>query len=52
MVLNTNELTTFGNIPTKALKQSCKSCYDAFQKLFNDTLRHGNFQYNAKFADV
>ena len=34
--LNSNKATTFGNIPTKILKQSSKSCSDTLQKLFND----------------
>ena len=44
--------TAFGNIPTKILKQSSKSCFDTLQKLFNDTFRDGNFQYKLKCADV
>ena len=39
--LNSNKATMFGNIPTKILKQSSKSCYDTLQKLFNDALRDG-----------
>ena len=40
--LNSNK-ATFGNIPTKILKQSSKSCSDTLQKLFNDALRDGYF---------
>ena len=29
---------TFGNVPTKILKQSSKSCSDILNKLFNDAL--------------
>ena len=43
MELNSNEVTTFGNMPTKILKQSSKSCSDTLQKLFNDALRDGYF---------
>ena len=32
---------TFGNVPTKILKQSSKSCSDILHKLFNDALRDG-----------
>ena len=39
--LNPNKATMFGNIPTKILKQSSKSCSDTLQKLFNDALRDG-----------
>ena len=39
--LNSNKATTFGNIPTKILKQISKSCSDTLQKLFNDALRGG-----------
>ena len=31
--LNSNKATTFGNTPTKILKQSSKSCSDTLQKL-------------------
>ena len=31
--------TTFGNMPTKTLKQSSKSCFDTLQNLFNHALR-------------
>ena len=34
--LNSNKVTTFGNISTKILKQSSKSCSDTLQKLFKD----------------
>ena len=40
---NSNKVTTFGNIPSKILKQSSKSCYDTLQKLFKDALRDDNF---------
>ena len=36
---NSNEATTFGNIPAKILKQSSKSCSDTLQKFFNDALK-------------
>ena len=32
MELNSNKVTTFGNIPTKILKRSSKSCSDTLQK--------------------
>ena len=35
-VLNSNKATTFGNIPSKILEQTSKSCFDKVQKLFND----------------
>ena len=35
---NSYNVTTFGNILTKILKQSSKSCSDTLQKLFNDAL--------------
>ena len=50
--LNSNEATTFGNIPTKIWKQSNKSCSDTLQKLFNDVLRDGYFPDKLKCADV
>ena len=50
--LSSNKATKFGNIPTKILKQSSKSCSDTLQKLFNDALRDGNFQDKLKWADV
>ena len=34
--LNPNKATRFGNIPTKILKRSSKSCCDTWQKLSND----------------
>ena len=30
-----NKATTFGDIPTKILKQNSKSCADTLHKLFN-----------------
>ena len=33
---NPNKATTFGNMPTKILKQSRKGCSDTLQKLFHD----------------
>ena len=45
-------MTTFGNILTKILKQSSKSCSDTLQKLFNDALRDDNFPDKLKCADV
>ena len=50
--LNSNKATTFGNIPTKILKQSSKSCSDTLQKLFNDALRDGYFPDKLKRADI
>ena len=50
--LNSNKLTTVGNIPTKILKQSSKSCSGTLQKLFNDVSRHGSFPDKLKCADV
>ena len=50
--LNSNNATTFGNIPTKILRQSCKSCSDTLQKLFNDALTDGYFQDKLKRADI
>ena len=50
--LNSNKATTFGNIPTKVLKQSSKSCSDTLQKLFNDALRDVYFPDELKCADV
>ena len=50
--LNSNEATTFGNIPTKILKQSSKSCSDTLQKLFNDALRDGYFPDKLKRSDI
>ena len=41
--LNSNKVSTFGNIPTTMLKQSSKSFPDTVQKLFNDALRDGYF---------
>ena len=41
--LNSKKATTFGNTPTKILKQSSKSCSDILQKLFDNTLREANF---------
>ena len=49
---NSNKATTFGNIPTKILKQSSKSCSDTLQKLFNDALRDGYFPDKLKRADI
>ena len=48
---NSNKATTFGNIPTKILKQSSKSCSDTLKKLFNDALRDGYFSDKLKRAD-
>ena len=50
--LNSNKATTFGNIPTKILKQSSKSCSDTLQKLFNDALTDGYFPDKLRCADV
>ena len=50
--LNSNKATTFGNIPTKILKQSSKSCSDTLQKLFDDALRDGYFPGKLKRADI
>ena len=50
--LNSNKATAFGNIPTKILKQSSKSCSDTLQKLFNDALRDGYFPDKLKRADM
>ena len=50
--LNSNKATTFGNIPTKVLKQSSKSCSDTLQKLFNDPVRGGYFPDKLKCGDV
>ena len=50
--LNSNKTTTFDNAPTKILKQSCKSCSDTLQKLFNDALRNVYFPDELKCADV
>ena len=47
---NSNKATTFGNIPTKILKQSSKSCSDTLQKLFSDALRDGYFPDKLKCA--
>ena len=37
--LNSHKVTTFGNIPTKILKQNRKSCSDTLKKLFPDKLK-------------
>ena len=50
--LNFNKATTFGNVPTKILKQSSTSCSDTLQKLFNDALKDGYFPDKLKCADV
>ena len=50
--LNSNKATTFGNIPTKILKQSSKSCSDTLQKLFNNALRDGYFPDKLNRADI
>ena len=50
--LNSNKATTFGNILTKILKESSKSCSDTLQKLFNDALRDGYFPDKLKRADI
>ena len=50
--LNSNKTTTFGNIPTKILNQSSKSCSDTLQKLFNDALRDGYFPDKLKRAHI
>ena len=50
--LNSYKATTLGNIPTKILKQSSKSCSDTLQKLVNDVLRDGYFPDKLKCADV
>ena len=49
---NSNKVTTFGNMPTKILKQSSKICSDALQKLFNDALSDDNFPDKIKCANV
>ena len=46
--LNSNKATTFGNIPTKILKQSSKSCW----MYYKNSLRDGNFPSKLKCADV
>ena len=50
--LNSYKVARFGNIPTKILKQSSKSCSDTLQKLFNDALRDDKFPDKLKCADV
>ena len=50
--LNSNKATTFGNLPTKILKQSSKSCSDTSKKLFNDALRDGYFPDKLERADI
>ena len=50
--LNSSKAITFGNIPTKILKQCSKSCSDMLQKLFTDAVRDGYFSDKLKFADV
>ena len=50
--LHSNKATTFGNIPTKVLKQSSKRCSDTLQKLFNDALRDDYFPDKLKCVDV
>ena len=50
--INSNKATTFGNIPTKILKQSSKSCSETLHKLFNDAIRDGYFPYKLKCADI
>ena len=50
--LNSYKATTFGNKPTKILKQRSKCCSDTLQKLFNDAIRAGFFQDELKWADV
>ena len=50
--LNSNKTTTFGNIPTKILNQSSKSCSDTLQKLFDDALRDGYFPDKVKRAHI
>ena len=50
--LNSSKVTTFGNIPTKILKQGSKSCSDTLQELFNDALRDGYFPDKLKCADA
>ena len=52
ILLNSNKVITFGNIPTKILKQSSKSCSDTLQKLFNDALRDGCFSDKLKCVGV
>lgn len=41
--LNSNKVSTLGNIPTKILQHSSKSCSETLQKLYNFALRDGNF---------
>ena len=50
--LNSNKTTTFGNIPTKILKQSSKSCSDTLQILFNKVLRDGYSPDKLRHADM
>ena len=50
--LNSDKAIAFGNIPTKLLKQSSKSCSNTSQKLFNDALRDGYFRDKLKLADI
>ena len=50
--LNSNISTTFGNIPTKILKESRKNCSDTLEKLFNDALKNGYFPGKLKRADI
>ena len=50
--LNSHKAIAFGNIPTKLLKQSSKSCSNTSQKLFNDALRDGYFPDKLKLADI
>ena len=48
--LNSNKATTFGNIPTKILKQSSKSCSDTLQKLFNNGISNITFAHKLTFS--
>ena len=50
--LNSNKATTFGNISTRILKQSTKSCSDTLHKLFNDGLWNGNFTDKLKCTNT
>ena len=50
--LNSNKAITFGNIPTKILKQSSRSCSDTLEKLFNDALGDGYILDKLKRADI
>ena len=48
--LNSDKVTTFGNVPTKILKQSSQSCSDTLQKLFNDGISNKTFAHKLTFS--